>query len=266
MQERETAMSRFGKQSVWSVALVGLGLLCGRQIAAAALPGGEELLDKYVTVTGGKEAYEKCTNRVSSGTMEISGPGIKGKITVYQAAPNKMYTSADLPGVGKIEEGTDGQTVWERNPLSGPRVKKDDEKANALRDALFNGELNWRKVYKKAECVAEEMVDGKPCYKVDLTMANGKIRSYYLDKASGLAVKLTSTEKTQLGEIPTEVTVSDYKKVDGLLIPHTMRQKALTQVILITFDKIEHNAKLPEDRFAIPEDIKKLADKDKPGK
>jgi hypothetical protein len=48
-------------------------------------------------------------------------------------------------------------------------------RAKALRGGIFNGELQWRKIYKTAECVATEVVDGKPGYQVKLTTMTGQM-------------------------------------------------------------------------------------------
>jgi hypothetical protein len=194
--------------------------------------------------------------------MEIGGQNLKGKITIYQAPPNKMYTLVELGGLGKIEEGTDGTTVWEKS-FTGPRIKTGEEKASALRDAAFYGDVEWRKLYTKADCKAEEKLDGKPVYKVELTTPEGKVRTAYYDKQSNLVVKMISTETTPMGKITIEAIPSDYKKVDGISIPHKLQQKMAGQDITIAFDKVEQNVKIPNDKFDLPEDIKKLADKDK---
>jgi hypothetical protein len=255
-------MIRFINRGLLLLTLSALGFALPRPVHADGLPKGEDILDKYVAATGGKEAYEKIKNRVLTGTMEISGQ-LKGKITIYQAAPNKMLTIAELGGIGKIEDGTDGKTVWERNPVTGPRVKTGEEKANALRDATLDGEVQWRKLYKKVACVAEEKIDGKPCYKLELTTPEGKVRTAYYDKQSNLLVKIITTEKSPMGDITVEATQSDYKKVDGLLIPHKLNQKAAGQDIVIVIEKVEQNVKLPDNRFDLPDDIKKLAEKEK---
>jgi hypothetical protein len=46
-------------------------------------------------------------------------------------------------------------------------------------------------------------------------------------------------------------------------MPHKFEQKALTQRMVITIDKVLHNIDMPADRFDLPEDIKKLAEKEK---
>lgn len=256
----------------WTLTLAALTVaaLTTGPVRADKLPGkmlaGEDVLDRYVEVTGGKEAYEKFHNRVSRGTMELPALGLKGKATLYQAAPGKMYMDADLPGIGKIEEGTDGHTVWEKSTAGGARVKKGEEGANALRAAAFNSDVNWRKVYAKAETLGLATADGKACYKVKLTTPEGQVRTNYYDHKTGLLVKAESREKTQAGELPTEALVDDYKKVDGILMPHRLREKVLTQEFVLTFEKIEHNVELPADRFDLPADIKKLAAREQGGK
>ncbi len=42
-------------------------------LADDPLPKADDVLDQFVEATGGKAAYEKIKNRVSKGTMEISG-------------------------------------------------------------------------------------------------------------------------------------------------------------------------------------------------
>ena len=240
------------------VGLFVLGLV--QPVQAQALPKGGDILDKYIEVTGGKAAYEKLKNRVMKGTMDIAAAGIKGDLTIYTAAPDKFYMQVELPGVGKIEEGCDGKVAWAISP-TGPRVKDGAEKESALRRADFNGEVHWQKHYKKVECVGEETVERKPCYKVQLTTPNDEVKTRYYDKSTGLLVKSTGTEKGQMGDIPVETIVSDYKKVDGISLPFKSVQKTLGTEFNITLEKVEHNVKLPDNRFDLPDDIKQLIKK-----
>jgi hypothetical protein len=259
----EIAMIQLVQRSLLSAVFMGL---LSHAAYGQALPKAETLLDKYVTVTGGKDAYDKCKNRLMKGTMEIMGAGVKGELAIYQTRPNKLYLEVTLQGLGKIEQGTDGQTAWERSALTGPRILEGEEKAARLREAAFNEEVEWRKLYPKAECVGEEKIEGKPCYKVNLTTPEGSLVSKYLDKDSGLEIKTVATVKTQMGDVPTEVLYSDYKKVDGILMPHKIHQKALAQQIVMTVDKVQHNVEMPPGRFDLPDDVKKLAEKQKKDK
>jgi hypothetical protein len=219
------------------------------------------ILDKFVEVTGGKAAYEKIHNEKFTGTFEFLGKGIKGTITSYRADPNKSYTTVELEGVGTIQDGTDGTTAWQSSSLQGPRVKQGDERAISLREATLRGPLYWRKLYKHAETVGVETIDGQACYKVVLTPEEGKPETQYFDKKSSLMVKMTMSMASPMGEIPSETVLSDYKPDAGPLQPHKVQQKAMGQEFLITVDHVEYNVDLPSDRFDLPADVKALTSK-----
>lgn len=227
-------------------------------VQADELPKAEEILDKFIEVTGGKAAYEKVHNETWTGTFEFVGKGIKGKATSYRAEPNLSVTTIDLEGIGTITEGTDGETAWTNSAMQGPRIKLGDERAIAMREATFRGPLMWRKLFKQAEMAGEESVDGQPCYKVILTPAEGKPQTEYYDKKSNLMVKMMMTLASPMGEIPAETTLSDYKEESGLLYPHSVRQKAMGQEFLVTIDSVKYNVDMPKDRFDLPAEIKAL--------
>jgi hypothetical protein len=230
------------------------------------LPKGETVLDQYVEATGGKATYEKIKNRMSKGKFEIEGANLKGSVTAYQAAPNKMSIAVDFGDFGKISEGTDGKDAWELNPITGDRVVEGEEKADKILRSAFNEEIRWKELYDKVECTGVEDVDGKPAYKVVLTPKQGKPTTEYYDKASHLQVKSSTTSVSPMGEIKVEAFPSDYKKVDGLLIAHKVTQKILTQTLVISMDEIKHNVDLPPDVFKAPDAIKALLEKKKESK
>lgn len=225
------------------------------------LPKAEDILDKFVDVTGGKAAYESVRNETWTGTFEFVGKGIKGTVTSFRAEPNKSLTIVELEGVGTIKQGTDGQTVWESSSMQGPRIKQGEERAAALREATLRAPLYWRKLYKHVETVGQETIDEQPCYKVVLTPEEGKPETQYYDQKTGLMVKMTMSMATPNGEIPSELTLSDYKEEGGIRQPHKLHQSAFGMEILITMDHADHNVDIPADKFDVPADVKALATK-----
>src|SRR4029077_2471890 len=75
---------------------------------ADPLPSAESILDRYVQVTGGKQAYEKRTSEIAHGTVEFAALGIKGSMTRYAAQPDKYYYTVDIAAIGKMEAGVNG--------------------------------------------------------------------------------------------------------------------------------------------------------------
>ncbi|MBZ5496885.1 MAG: outer membrane lipoprotein-sorting protein [Acidobacteriia bacterium] len=210
-------------------------------------PAAEEILERFIRATGGRPAYEKLHNQIIMGAVEFVESGIKGKTAEYKTETNKAYRVVDLEGVGKIEAGTDGSVAWERSSETGARIKSGEERATALREATFNAALHWRDLYSKSECVSSEKVGDQLCFKVVLTPKEGKPVTQYYDERSGLLVKMAMTTLTPtMGEIAVETYLSDYRNVEGILVPHELRRKVLSQQIDTHIESVQFNAEIPK--------------------
>src|SRR5580658_3805140 len=125
---------------------IGAAVVVSFTVARAAddLPKAETILDKYIEVTGGKAAYEKHHTEIAKGSFEMAAMGLKASMISYRAEPDKSYTETDLPGMGKIREGSDGTVYWQLSAMMGPHVKEGAEKTQSQIGARFNAELHWR--------------------------------------------------------------------------------------------------------------------------
>ena len=226
--------------------------------AADDLPKAETILERYIEVTGGRAVYEKTHSEIATGSMEIAGMGIAGKVTLYSAEPNQNLTEIEITGIGKLLEGTDGKVAWSLSAMQGPHLKEGPERSMALREARFNAQLHWRDLYKQAETAGVESVEGQDCYKVVLTPAEGNPVTRYFDKQSGLLVKTAMTVKSPMGDIPVESMESDYRKEGGLLVAHKLVQKAASQQISFTVESVKFNAEIPKEKFEAPDEVKAL--------
>ncbi|MGH9593956.1 MAG: hypothetical protein ACRD5L_12760 [Bryobacteraceae bacterium] len=243
-----------------------LVVLLGAAAAFAAdpLPSAESILDRYVEVTGGKQAYQKRKSEISRGTVEYAALGIKGAYVRYAAEPDNYYSTLEIEGLGKVEMGVTGGVAWESSALLGPRIKSGVERAEAIREATLNASLDWRRLYSKVNTEGVETIDGEECYKVVMTPPEGHPETAYFEKKSGLEVKLTAIGVTQMGEIPMELVVSEYKNLGGILAPAKVTQKAGGQELTILLDTVEANPKIPQERFDLPADVQALVAKAKP--
>jgi hypothetical protein len=240
---------------------LALAVSAGFLVAADELPKGDTILDKYVEVTGGKAAYAKVHNDMSTGTMEFTAMGMKGKLTSFGSAPNKRYVEIELEGVGKIQEVTNGDMAWSLSAVQGPRIKEGDEKAEALEQAKYNADASWRDTYSSAETMGVETVAGKECYKVVLKRKVGSPVTRWFDKETGLMVRMAQTAKTPMGDIESVSTVSDYRKEGDLLMAHKVDIQAGPMAMLITIDNVKQNVEIPKDKFDAPDEIKALMKK-----
>jgi hypothetical protein len=219
------------------------------------------VLAKYVEATGGTAAYDAVKNRVVHARMEILGAGVVLSLTVYSAAPASFYTLAESEATGRIESGVSDGVVWENSSIRGPVVKGGIERDDTLRDAIFDRLAHWNEHLKSADCVGTTDVNGKAAYRVVATPKSGSPQTLYFDKHPGLLVRTETTVNSAAGALAVVAEPGDFRQVDGLTLAFTSRIKVMGQERVVTIDKVEHNASLPDDRFALPADIKALIKK-----
>lgn len=228
---------------------------------AADLPSAQSILDKYVTAIGGKDAIEKVKFRVVKGKITIAAANLSGTLEAYSKAPNIMKTAVDIPGIGKIERGTDGKVGWETNPLMGPRLLEGQELEMMLREADVLAELNYAKNFD-LEVTGKEKVGDADAYVVKMTSKKDKsVSKQYFDVTSGYMVKRSEKIASQMGEMEAVSLLEDYKDFGGVKTPAktTMKLPQMDQVM--TIESVEFPADLGDDKFTLPADVKELVEK-----
>jgi hypothetical protein len=239
-----------------AVVVVLVGLVAVRGFAQsqppAALPSVDQILEKYVTAIGGRAAIEKHTSRVSKGTIEIPDAGMTGSVEISEKAPDKALTVIQLQGVGLVREGADATGAWQEDPQSGLRDKTGNELADARRGAVFNAELKLPTLYKTLAVTGTEQVGMRPAYAVLATPAEGNATRMYFDAETGLMVRQSATRDTAQGPVDVDVFLEDYRDVDGVKQPFTIRQVTSMLTIVIRLSEIKHNVALDDVIFKRP--------------
>ncbi len=241
-------------QSIMLLAIAGAS--CASAMAEDK-PDAKAIVAKSIEAMGGAEAFGKITSRIVKGHLEILGMGVKGTIEIHQLRTGKSITRTEIEGIGTILQGVDGDVVWETNPMTGARIVEGEERALLLFSNRFD-ESNYETVIKTFEYVGEADVNGIACHKVVLTIEGLKPITVYYAKDTGLTAKTEMSVATPMGQVTTEAFSTDYRKVGDVLYPFNVSQKAAGTDIGITFDSLEHNTSIPDETFAMPDDVKAL--------
>ncbi len=230
-------------------------------VGAESLPTAEQILDRYIEVTGGKAAHEKIRTEIMRATTEVKAQGISGPTETYRDGTN-YYLVMEVPGAGKVEYGAYKGIIWENSALMGPRIKTGAEKAFYEREAVLEKDLRWRDVYAKAELAGELVDDGVASYKVILTPKDGgKPETRFYDKATGLLRKIQQVAPSPMGEIPAEQILMDYKDFGGVKVPTRSITKMASAEMSVTVTSLEFNRPIPASKFVPPKEILALAEK-----
>jgi hypothetical protein len=224
---------------------------------AAALPSAADLVAKHVKAIGGKDAVMKIKSLSVTGTVDVPAAGASAPIEIVRAQ-NKMRQKMSIPGLGEVLQGFDGTTGWVINPTQGPSVLSggalDELKLTA---DLYAELLADQSKNKSVETVEKTEFQGEPAYRVKVIRANGVEGSEFFSVQSGLKLGSRGTMDTQMGPIEMVAELSDYKPVNGVLIPMKTRQKAGPQEFVVSFKSITAND-VPDSVFALPDAIKAL--------
>ena len=146
--------------------------------------------------------------------------------------------------------------------MMGEQIKDGQERTDFLRETHFDRFASWRDLYAEAKCDGIETVDDRPAYKLLLTPVEGKQQTMYFDTESKLLLKHEFVIENAIGSIPITSHVSDYRKVDGVLMPFKVKALIMDQERVLITESVEHNVELPADRFALPAEIRSILEQE----
>jgi len=230
--------------------------------AGKALPNAEEIIERHIFESGGPEFYAMLRTQKVTGTLTLLARNLEGRMETWAAGGGKYYQSTDIPGLGRQEEGSDGEIAWDRSSVIGPRLKpkRNGAALGVTLDAA--GMLDWRSLIARVRTEARETVDGRDCYRVRLSPRDGSrdmIRWY--DRATGLLYRSDLTIPTDMGTLPIVMTFQEYRDVSGIKWPSRIHIAASGQDTLFAADEVKLNEPVDDAVFELPPEIRELAQK-----
>ncbi|MFL6215809.1 MAG: hypothetical protein ACJ74J_18140 [Blastocatellia bacterium] len=216
------------------------------------LPSAEQIVNKYVQALGGKAAIEKITSRQATGTFELPAMGVSAPVTMYSKAPNKTVLTIDITGFGVIQRGYNGTVGWEVNPQTGNRELSGGELAQIKLGSDFYRDIKLAQIFPKMTVKGIEKVGGNDAYVIEGTSADGLTETMYFDTQSGLVVRTDMATDSPQGKMNVSSYSSDYRDVDGVKVPFTIRQSTPTIEITIKLDSVKQNVAIDDAKFNRP--------------
>lgn len=217
-----------------------------------APPTADQILAKYTEALGGAAAIEKLKTRSMKGIW-LASNGVTLGYEVYQTAPDKIYTFLNTPKQGVIERGFDGLSGWEKSQrglrdLQGRELSLLKRYPDLFKDIKLQGQ------FTRISYGGKDKIDGKDVLVLRALGVDGKGERLYFDAQTGLLVRRIATTPTIVGLIPEQVDYEDYRDVDGLKVPFTIRVTAIDSFNSSTrrLTEIKLNVPVDETRFKKP--------------
>lgn len=214
------------------------------------LPSVEQILERYAQASGGRAAVERVTSRVWKGSR-VGADGVLVPEEVYAKAPNKLLTVTSYPNQ-VFRTGFDGARGWARSN-QGARELPAEMLAQLRREAEFYKETRLKDIYSKLTVVGRETIGGREAYVVEAAPAGGgDVEKLYFDAETGLLVRKYSEAKTVLGQFPTQTDYEDYREVDGVKLPFSIRWSIPGRTWGRKITEVKQNVRLDDAQFNPP--------------
>ena len=204
-------------------------------------PTAEQVIDKYYQAVGGAAAIEKMKSRVMKGTL-VANNGNEIGYEVSQSGADLVLATLTMPA-GIILRGFDGTVGWEKG-LRSVRELSPSELYYLRRYPDIYKDLKLKEQFTRLTFGGKPNIDGRDVYVIRGTTASGKRETLFFDVETGFLVRRTTSTTTPVGTIPEQVDFADYKDVDGLKLPFTIRVTAIdpTYSVVRKFTEIKLNA------------------------
>jgi hypothetical protein len=226
------------------------GAPAGAPAPAATMPTADDILNKYIAALGGQAALDNLKTRVMKGTYAAAS-GLTATYEVDQAAPDRFHVVFTTPQ-GTMERGFNGSAGWEKNPRGVMDMPSDQLAQTKAAVGMFS-DIKLKEQFTRMN-VRKDKLDGKDVYVIVGTTAAGRRERLYFDAESGLLLRRTTATQTPVGVIPQEVNFEDYRDVDGVKVPFTIRTVTIDAGSTATrkYTEIKANAPVDESIFNKP--------------
>ncbi len=229
----------------------------------AGVPPAARVLDRHVEASGGGEAFAGVEARRTEGTMEIVAQGLVFELTLWEKRPGLVRSRLHSDAIGTMEAGVVGDVAWELSVMTGPRIKRGDERRDALLAARMDRYIRWRDFFSEVTSEGRRERHGVVCDVVRaVPTEGGAVQTLFFDSGTGLLDTIETTVSTAAGEIPVSTRQSEYRDVDGMLLPHRIEVEALGSTRVLSVRTIENDPAVPAGLFELPAEISALLDAD----
>lgn len=213
----------------------------------------DEILQRYQTAVGGAEAVERVVSYKGKGRFTTSVSNFTGTYEVWGKDPDKTVSIITFslpfgPPIA-IKKGFDGTTRWLQTPVGTQEVEGSNEMAEVERDADIYRAGKIKNLYKTMQLEPNARLHGRDVYVVEGKPDRGPSDKLFFDVKDGYLLRWDMVRRNpQRGNVFVKVHLENYRDVDGVKVPFTVRFSFESFYLNLTIDELKHNVDV-DDRF-----------------
>ena len=233
------------------LSLAGVAVCALTVTVSTAVQSVDELIAKNLEAKGGLAKLKSIQSIKQTASLKMQG--MDAVMTVYTKRPNRVRQEMKLGGQ-TVVNGFDGSIAWIINPVamgSSRPMAVTGPQADMLREqGDFDGPLvDYKTKGYTLALVGAETLGERKVQHLRLVSQSQQVIHLYLDAATFLEVK----RATEVEMLKLEQELSDFRTVDGVTIPFTIRM--LTNGVPqseIRVQSVEFNLAMDDAIFRMP--------------
>ncbi len=220
---------------------------------SATIPEGHTaiiVVNDYIDAIGGMKSIDKIEDMTSNYSAEIMGRPASFKTTV--ATPGMYVQEVASGSMIMSKEVFDGKTLdvsgmgGSQRLTEGPMFEKAKQSSVPVKQSLYNMDG-----YTMTLDGIDQM-DGKSYYVVLVKGPGGESVTEYYNVESNLLEKSVESVESQGQSITISTKMSDYKEVEGVMIPHTIEISGMMPTpVVMKAESITINTGVDKGMFEI---------------
>jgi hypothetical protein len=213
----------------------------------------QQIIDSYEKALGGKEAIDAVTTLTTRGTFTTSVIREAGAFETWSKEPNKSLMTIDFPYIGKLKKGVDGDVRWVQTPLGTTSQQTPIAMAEVERDSDIYRAGKLAKLYESIRFDMKARNNGHDVYILEGKPAKGPSEKLFFNVQSGLLERWDMARKQAgRGTVFVKVHLDDYRAVDGLKVPFSIRFAFESFDLSMKLDEVKHNVAIDDAMFRKP--------------
>jgi hypothetical protein len=213
----------------------------------------DEILQRYETAVGGREAIDRIVSYHGKGTFSTSVSPLTGTYEVWGKEPDKTLATITFTPSVVIKKGFDGTTRWVQTPGGTVADESSSGMAEIERDADIYRAGKIKSLYDKMLMQPRARLHGIDVYVIEGQPVRGPSEKLFFSVNDGLLLRWDMVRKTpKRGNVFVKVHLEDYREVDGVKIPFKVRFAFESFDVTLTIDELKHNVEIADGLFKKP--------------
>jgi hypothetical protein len=181
----------------------------------------DDIINKYAEAIGGKDKFKAIKNIYMEGSVDAQGQQIVIKNwKVVKTASRSEFTVMGMTGYSIVTKDSgwnfspfQGQKTAE--PMTADMVKRAQPELNSVDVLIDYKDMGYKVAYK-----GKDDVDGTDAYKIELTVSDSNVDTYFIDPTTYYIMRVKSKEIANGKTVESSTDFSNYQKTpDGYMFP-----------------------------------------------